>query len=87
MRTACYALSLTMLLGLAACSSTPCDEALDKVESCGLEGFTLNDAGEECGAFAECQAECVIDASCNDIRGAVDAEENALTECLFQCGE
>ena len=76
-------------LALAGCGSTVCDDALDKAESCGLSNIELNDSGDECAEYAACQAECVNDGSCNDLRELNDDPfaENDLAACLFQCGE
>lgn len=74
-------------LGASGCGSTPCDDALDHVESCGIEGLNLTATGEDCGPFAECQAGCIQRASCNQLRGVLSGEDNPLSECLFECGE
>lgn len=82
---------VTSCLLLAACGDpTVCDDSLDKVESCGVEGFELTDVGEECdSAYATCQAGCINKGSCNDIRAVVQnpSTDNALNQCLVACGQ
>lgn len=78
-----------LVIACAGCGSTPCDEALDKAESCGLQDLELNDSGDACEEFAACQAECVNVGSCNDIRQLSEDPfaTNDLADCLFGCGE
>jgi hypothetical protein len=87
---------LLVVLAIASCVATacgeptPCDNSLDKVESCGVEGFELTEAGEDCdSAFAICQAGCINKGSCNDIRAVVQnpGVDNALNQCFAACGE
>lgn len=79
----------SLLWVCAGCAPSVCDEAFDKAESCGLQNIELNDSGEACGDFAACQAECVINGSCNDIRALSQdpLATNDVADCLFECGE
>ena len=54
------------LIGACGPGST-CDQAVDKLHSCGLEDAALTPAGEECAPFAACAAACVLKGSCNDL--------------------
>lgn len=82
---------------LVSCGAeTPCDSALDKVESCGIDDLHLTPAGEECAAYAACTATCLEKAGCNDIKesvqgssGAIDGQcstGNELDQCFCNCG-
>jgi hypothetical protein len=81
----CIALP-SMLFIAIGCSTTPCDEALDHAQECGFEDLTLSDSGEECATFRACQAECIKGASCNEIRDALELQDNDLTDCIEECG-
>lgn len=72
-----------------ACGSpTACDQALDKVQSCGLTDAHLSDAGNQCQAYAACSANCVIKAGCNDIKANIQGDtQNALGSCIVACGK
>jgi hypothetical protein len=69
------ALGALAILGLmvgAGCGSsdTPCDQALDKIQQCGISDVSLNDSGEACEQVASCQADCILAADCGDIEEA-----------------
>ncbi|MCA9620265.1 MAG: hypothetical protein KC731_14685 [Myxococcales bacterium] len=72
-------------LGAAGCSSTACDDALDKVEDCGFEDVSLNADGEECAERAACQADCVLAGSCSEIQDAVTGQDNDVAACIAGC--
>lgn len=80
---------LIAVLASVGCGGTVCDDALDKAESCGLQDAELSDAAEECGDFAACQGQCVVNGSCNDLQelSTNPFAENELAGCLFECGE
>jgi hypothetical protein len=72
------------IVACGGCASTPCDDALDKAQDdCGMTGVELNQAGEECGALAECQAKCILAASCADLMRP--KADSALGVCLDAC--
>lgn len=72
---------------LCGCTTTPCDAALDQVETCGFSKIELTTAGEECGTEAACQAGCVTDASCDEIGDVLEGRTNELSDCVKQCSE
>jgi hypothetical protein len=86
---AALALSLVAALTVVGCSApTPCDDALDKVRSCGLTNATLTESGDQCMTYAACAAECVKKAGCNDIQANAKGDtNNALGACIDACGE
>jgi hypothetical protein len=74
-------LLMVLVLGLAsmACSND-CDEAVDKVEECGLP---VDDTDtDECDGKKECAAGCTNDASCDDIKNLSEK----YMACLAGCG-
>ncbi len=86
------AVALSVLVGLALLSGcgepTACDQALDKVKSCGLTDAHLTQAGDQCQLYAACAATCVVKAGCNDIQANVQGDSNnALGACVLACGQ
>ncbi len=73
---------VTLILGLAAgaCGDserTVCDEAVDKLESCGSSGQEVDD----CSGIDECVAECVVSASCEDLTLPTSRHMACLAAC------
>ncbi len=94
MKLLIQAFALAACAGLLGCSSTPCDEALDKLTGeCGLgagAAIPLSGGGvTECkdvkdsGQKSECASECIIEADCSDITS--DETDNSYNECLADC--
>jgi hypothetical protein len=76
-------LALVLLaFGTSACGST-CDDAVDKLDECGLETSQAEAEAEECNEDQECAAECINDASCSDLENLSDS----LMSCFVKCGE
>lgn len=73
----------------AGCGSpTACDHAVDKAKSCGFPDAKLSAAGEQCEVYAACTANCMLKASCNDIKATVATDmSNPLGSCVYDCGK
>ena len=68
-------------LGLLAACSNACDDALDKVEECTGQP---PQGDPDCSDRAACEADCVLDASCDEITGK--ANPNPYADCVTACG-
>ncbi|MEM9691854.1 MAG: hypothetical protein AAGA56_04880 [Myxococcota bacterium] len=86
-------LAAVVAASLVACSSTPCEDAVNKLtgECEAGQGVSLQDEAApdgvvvQCEGELECRAECILDASCDEV---VDPEQdNAYGQCLARCAE
>ena len=73
-------LCLLLAAPLAACGGNACEEACDKVESCG--GTCSGDLKGECNAKAECLSSCFIDATCDEIKNVFGGP---VLQCMAKC--
>lgn len=75
-------LLMVLMLGLAsvACSND-CDEAVDKLEECGVTGLEAGDT-DECDGQSECIAGCINDASCEELKGDSEKVSSCMAGCL-----
>ncbi len=72
------------LLSLSACGSrTSCDEAVDKLKSCGLSGNVI--VSGSCDARSACEADCINGASCAEISAAFAGTPNSYSACDDGC--
>ena len=68
---------------ITGCGGDACDDAADKLEECGFTGGDSGDEDAECTGVSECAAECVNDASCEDIT-STDPTSSYFT-CIADC--
>ncbi|RLB50189.1 MAG: hypothetical protein DRI90_23920 [Deltaproteobacteria bacterium] len=61
-----------------------CDDAADKMEECYPDATVVESGDVDCTGKVECEAECINDASCDDITSVPPA--TAYTDCLVGCG-
>lgn len=76
---------LVLMLGLATvgCGNNECEDAVDKLEECGVSGGGVDeDEASECNADSECVAKCINSASCSEIKSV---EANDFTACVLDC--
>jgi len=52
-----------------ACGGNECDDAVDKLEECGVTGGNSSGDTDECSGAGECVAKCINDAECSEIKG------------------
>jgi hypothetical protein len=75
-------LLLAVMLGaLAVGCGNDCDDAVDKLEECGLD--TSGADTDDCSGKSECAAGCINDASCDQIK-STDLN-NSYYKCLAGC--
>lgn len=82
-------ISLSCLLGvaLAAAGCTDaCDEAAEKAEECGILPTTIeeDEVDLDCNGALECSAECVNQATCEDLQNR-DDPDTAFYQCVVAC--
>jgi hypothetical protein len=82
------AVACALILGLTAagCETTPCDEAVTRMENCQYEFVSLTPEGEDCAAQEECESKCIVAATCTEIGELFDGEDGALSTCIAACG-
>jgi hypothetical protein len=67
-----------------ACGETECDEATAKLEECNLP--TVVTSGASCEGVDLCEANCINQYSCDDIRAALlNSTPNAYSACDDAC--
>jgi len=67
--------------------ATPCEQAVDRARSCGLDDAKLTPEGETCDTFAACVAECVVSAPCSEILANVNVYAyGPFVTCTERCG-
>jgi len=78
--------ALVMMLGMGTMGcGDACDDAADKFEECFPDAETTEDGDAECTEQAECQADCLTSASCDDIVASTTGEDNSYAQCLAAC--
>jgi hypothetical protein len=70
--------------GATACGNA-CDDAVDKLDECGIDTSEAEDQAEECNEKDECAAECFNDASCSEIKELFAGMSNSLATCAAKC--
>lgn len=73
---------LVLCSGLLTACETVCDEACDKLDDCGV----MSTGGASCSCdsdLEECVAECVLDASCEEIEA--NDPDSPYTQCMKSC--
>jgi len=75
------AIVLSSVLGLMAVAcGNACDDAVDHLQECGVNaGSAEHDA--DCTGQAECLAECINEASCEDMKNQVPSYRNCVSGC------
>ncbi len=68
-------------IGLAACGSDACEDAADKIAECTNQSAPSVEG--ECSGRAECLANCVNAASCDDI--TKPDPNSAYSKCVLSC--
>jgi len=85
-------LGIALLLGglLGTGCSDACSEASEKTEECGIVTETVEEdeaEGEvDCGGAVECAAECVNQATCQDLQNRSDPETD-FAKCVGLCSD
>lgn len=75
-------LALGALGALAiGCGSNPCEEAQEKLTEC--ENTNINFKDDECSEAGECAAECINNASCEELNS--QELNNPVAGCMLQC--
>ena len=74
-------LPLVVWLGVAAsgCGDV-CEDAVDHLEECGT-GVSDADNDIDCTGAAECLADCINDASCEDMANQAPSYSNCIAGC------
>jgi hypothetical protein len=74
-----------ILFGMLGCSKTVCDQAGDKLSSCNLPSRSTA-TGNGCDARSQCEANCILNASCADLQAAFTSlQANSYTSCDDGC--
>lgn len=72
-----------LALSAVACGGDACDDAVDKLEECGITGEGSTSGDEECSGAGECFAECINDAECSEIKSPT--ADSAYSKCVLAC--
>jgi len=84
--TLALAICIGSFSALAGCGGNACDDAADKVESCGAKNAgDLVDKDAECSGRTECVAGCVADADCDSITGTDPISSASFAKCTADC--
>lgn len=70
-------------LGLAGCGGNACDDAADKWKEC--TGASADGDTGDCDGANKCAAECMNNASCDDINASLTGMDNAFVQCTLNC--
>jgi hypothetical protein len=77
-----------LALACAACDSNHCDETANRFDECGVKVAPTFPRGA-CEGKTLCSADCVNEASCEDLEEAFAAEtpplDNAYVQCALDC--
>lgn len=83
LKTLLWTLTLASLGALATgCGGDPCAEAQDKLKECNNENIKFS-PDDSCSEAAECQAECINNASCEELNS--QDLNSPVVGCVFQC--
>lgn len=79
--------TLSLILALAACGGTPCNDAEDKLVECFPDAGSGEEEGDApaCEGDVLCASECVNAASCDEIEAAFAGEQNEYADCNYDC--
>ena len=58
---------------------TKCEQATDKVKECFPEAS--GQATKDCSGTAECQADCYLEATCDEIKNGAESLANCVAAC------
>jgi hypothetical protein len=76
--------SLYGAAGFGCGSSTPCDDALTKVQNCGVPA--VNSSPDGCASEVDvCNADCILKADCAEIRQAAATVTGPVVACSDAC--
>ena len=79
-KIALMASAMLVLGGAMTGCGNACDDAVDHIEECSPE-FKGYNATDDCSGTVECQAECINDASCDEIKSGSESLAKCITGC------